>query len=115
MVCVSIKRAAVSLFDAFGIFGLEVPCVGTHLINVIFRFPAKFCIGFCGIRIEGGQIAFPSVTDNIVQRLAAGLLKGMDNIQYTIANTVADIIGFNTCGIEYFRYSTQMRIATRAI
>ena len=38
-----------------------------------------------------------------------GLLKGMDNIQYTIANTVADIIGFNTCGIEYFRYSTQMR------
>ncbi len=56
MVCVSIKRAAASLFDAFGIFGLEIPCVGTHLINVIFRFPAKFCLSFCGIAIAGGNI-----------------------------------------------------------
>ena len=40
------------LFNAVGVFGLEVPSIYAHFVNIILCFPAEFGIGFCCVCIE---------------------------------------------------------------
>ena len=76
---------------AVGVVLLPVPAVGTHLLDAVLSHPAQFILGLGGVGIALGDIAGAAGIDHIGELLAAGLLKGMDDIQHAVTLAGAQI------------------------
>ena len=76
---------------AIGVVLLPVPAVGTHLLDAVLSHPAQLILGLGGIGIALGDIAGAAGIDHIGELLAAGLLKGMDDIQHAVAVAGAQV------------------------
>ena len=67
------------------VFLLPVPAVPAHVINIVFRMPAQLTVGLGSIRIADGNIAGAAGLDDVRNGDAAGLFKGVDQIQHAAA------------------------------
>ena len=76
---------------AVGVVLLPIPAVGTHLLDAVLSHPAQLILGLGGVGIALGDIAGTAGIDHIGELLAAGLLKGMDDIQHAVAVAGAQV------------------------
>lgn len=68
---------------------LPVPAAPAHVINIVFRMPAQLTVSLERIRIADGNIAGTACLDDVGNGDAAGLFKGVDQIQHATAATGA--------------------------
>ena len=76
---------------ALGVLLLPVPAVGAHLLDAVLSHPAQLTLGLGGVGVALGDIAGAAGLDDVGELLAAGFLKGMDDIQHAVALAGAQV------------------------
>ena len=63
---------------AVGVIALPTPGIAAHVVQRLFRLPAKQLFGLGGVRVAAGHIARPAVYDDIGNPDAVDTLEGID-------------------------------------
>lgn len=95
-----------ALFVSIGVLFLPVPAVAAHLVDTVLGFPTEFVLGFGGVAVAGGDVAGAAWLDGVGDRHTVDFLEGVDDVEYAVAVTGAQVVdgqaatavdGFESC------------------